>query len=78
MDTPENENEKEIVEEIGEETNDTVELVEQYHEEEKGNMKERIKYKIVENNGKLSNWKLLLLLQKELMKEEQFEEELFW
>ena len=55
-----------------------MELVEQYHEEEKGNMKERIKYKIVENNGKLSNWKLLLLLQKELMKEEQFEEELFW
>jgi hypothetical protein len=39
MDSPENESEKEIVEETGEKAIDIVELVKQYHEIEKGNRK---------------------------------------
>jgi hypothetical protein len=39
MDTPENESEKEIVEETDEESIDIVELVKQYYEIEKGNRK---------------------------------------
>ena len=39
MDTPENESEKEIVEETDEESIDIVELVKQYYEIEKGKRK---------------------------------------
>jgi hypothetical protein len=41
----------------------------------KGEMKERIEYEITRNHGKISDREMLLLLQRELMKEEQFEEE---
>ena len=38
-------------------------------------MKERIEYEITRSHGKISDREMLLLLQRELMKEEQFEEE---
>jgi glutamate/tyrosine decarboxylase-like PLP-dependent enzyme len=43
----------------------------------KGEMKERIEYEIIRNHEKLSNQEVLLLLQRELMKEEQSEEKYF-
>jgi hypothetical protein len=79
MDSPENEIEKEIVEEAGEGAIDIVELVKQYHEIEKGNRKsiwnwyylgQRFERKIEELKNKIENEKR----NKDEIKEELYDE----
>ena len=43
----------------------------------KGELKERIEYEMMRNNGKLTDREMLFLAQRELMKEEQFDEEIY-